>query len=528
MVWPDSSDPRRVHDEPLPSEAAQSRQRIIGQPLLRDSRISLGGLDYSPAEVEISRILEQILEQVLLATSATAAAIALRDGDGMVCRASVGPNAPDIGVRLDISSGLSGACVRTAEIQYCADTESDPRANAAASRRLQVRSVLVVPIMDGAELLGIFEIFSPHLAAFGNRDLQNLETLSRVVLENLREYALASAPLPAVDDLFVSPPVMPEPVSEPTPAPFAPTVTAAPAPVACVPAAAEYAPAAKFSLDETDEPLFSFIDAQAIGSPVIEPAPVEAPPPAGWPVIRAETPMFSASFPERRRPKKKRHEWTTSLLTAAVITVAVVLGWTVGRPSWQRATASRRSASDRPYDFGEADRNRDGEHNGNSGADRGRVSDSSASRGEEAKSEGKQNDDGLVVFQHGKVVFRQARPQARGTESAAFTATQPGIDSTERGPAIFISPEMASARLIQRIEPIYPETALQAHIQGEVELEAVIGKDGLVQQLKLVSGDALLAEAAADAVRQWKFRPYQSDGQPAAFSTHVSVDFRLP
>ena len=87
---------------------------------------------------------------------------------------------------------------------------------------------------------------------------------------------------------------------------------------------------------------------------------------------------------------------------------------------------------------------------------------------------------------------------------------------------------MASSRLIQRIEPVYPDAALQLHIQGEVELEALVGKDGSIEQLKLVSGDSLLARAAADAVRQWKFRPYQSDGQSVEFSTRMSVDFRLP
>ena len=61
-----------------------------------------------------------------------------------------------------------------------------------------------------------------------------------------------------------------------------------------------------------------------------------------------------------------------------------------------------------------------------------------------------------------------------------------------------------------------------------MELEALVGKDGSVQQLKLVSGDPQLAAAAADAIRQWRFRPYQSDGQVVEFSTDVSVDFRLP
>jgi protein TonB len=86
---------------------------------------------------------------------------------------------------------------------------------------------------------------------------------------------------------------------------------------------------------------------------------------------------------------------------------------------------------------------------------------------------------------------------------------------------------MAGARLIQRVEPVYPDRALQLRIQGQVELEALVGKDGSIEQLKLVSGDELLAAAAADAVRQWHFKPYESDGQAVEFSTRLNVDFRL-
>src|ERR1019366_449777 len=197
MVRPDSSEPRRVLDEPPPSDATQSKQRIIHPPLLQDSRISLAPSTDTFAGLEIERILEQVLEQVLLATSATAAAIALQTGDDMVCRAAAGPNAPDVGVRLDLSSGLSGACVRTRELQHCEDTETDPRVNAAASRRLQVRSLLVVPLLEADQLLGLCEIFSPHPGAFGNRDLENLQTLAQVIVANLRDLCVAAPPAPA-------------------------------------------------------------------------------------------------------------------------------------------------------------------------------------------------------------------------------------------------------------------------------------------------------------------------------------------
>ena len=135
---------------------------------------------------------------------------------------------------------------------------------------------------------------------------------------------------------------------------------------------------------------------------------------------------------------------------------------------------------------------------------------------------------GLVIYQNGKIIFRQAmRSGPAGHASAKFEGARPVPDITEKVATIFLSPQLASARLLQRIEPLYPESALELRIQGEVELEALVGKDGSVEQLKLISGDPQLASAAADAVRRWRFRPYQSDGRDVEFSTRLTVNFRL-
>ncbi len=464
-------------------------------------------------------MLEQVLEQVLLATSATAAAIALSEGreeNGMVCRAAVGPNAPDVGVRLDVSSGLSGACVRSREVQYCADTESDSRANAAASRRLRVRSVLVVPVMDGNELLGVFEIFSPHPGAFGNRDLQNLQTLTCVVVENLRELWTPQAPAPhPAEPSFVS--------NEGSERQAHPVDFIAQA-------SAEMTENLK---DESDEPLFSFVPPREPEKNADSPKVASAPPP-GWPVIGAtiqpDTAAIQTVDSRKTRLGKKGREWTSSLLTGAVITLAVVLGWTVGRPSWRKVTSSRETQSDAapppPPESNSSHGAAISKNLDSAGVEP--ADDSVQLRGAEApRSRTQAAPGGLVIYQNGKAIFRQIPATGpSGSASASFRAGQP--DPTEKVAAVFLSPQMASSRLIQRIEPVYPDAALQLHIQGEVELEALVGKDGSIEQLKLVSGDSLLARAAADAVRQWKFRPYQSDGQSVEFSTRMSVDFRLP
>src|SRR5580693_3597956 len=97
------------------------------------------------AELALEIVLNEIVEQACVATGATGAAIVLqRDGE-MVCRASSGSTAPDLGSRLDTSSGLSGECVRTRQIQRCNDVTEDPHADLEASKRLGIRSVVVMP-----------------------------------------------------------------------------------------------------------------------------------------------------------------------------------------------------------------------------------------------------------------------------------------------------------------------------------------------------------------------------------------------
>jgi protein TonB len=83
-------------------------------------------------------------------------------------------------------------------------------------------------------------------------------------------------------------------------------------------------------------------------------------------------------------------------------------------------------------------------------------------------------------------------------------------------------------RLLQSAKPQYPEAAKQQHIQGPVVLEAKVGKDGTVQQLTVISGNSMLATAASDAVRQWRFKPRVQNSRAVQFQTRIKVDFVLP
>jgi protein TonB len=80
--------------------------------------------------------------------------------------------------------------------------------------------------------------------------------------------------------------------------------------------------------------------------------------------------------------------------------------------------------------------------------------------------------------------------------------------------------------LIKRVQPKYPPAALATHAQGEVQIEATIDKEGKVTNLKVLRGDPVLAHAALEAVRQWRYKPYYLDGEPVEIETQITVNFK--
>ena len=86
---------------------------------------------------------------------------------------------------------------------------------------------------------------------------------------------------------------------------------------------------------------------------------------------------------------------------------------------------------------------------------------------------------------------------------------------------------MMEGNLIERVQPLYPPLAKQAHIQGRVILRAVISRNGMIENLQVLSGHPMLVQAAIDAVKQWRYRPYFLNGEPVEVETQVTVNFVL-
>jgi TonB family protein len=104
----------------------------------------------------------------------------------------------------------------------------------------------------------------------------------------------------------------------------------------------------------------------------------------------------------------------------------------------------------------------------------------------------------------------------------ASTAAKPASDLLE------VPEDFADDQVIHRVHPLYPKQAKARRLRGTVVLQAVVNKQGKVDSLQLISGDPVLAQAAADAVKQWRYKPYTHDGEPSDFQTRVTVDFKLP
>lgn len=139
---------------------------------------------------------------------------------------------------------------------------------------------------------------------------------------------------------------------------------------------------------------------------------------------------------------------------------------------------------------------------------------------EQASPEGPPSMDGLVP---GGVP--EGVPNAVITEIAR--ATPPPLMKPSPTQKLRVSSGVAAGMLVHQVKPQYPPIAMQARIQGTVVLQAVIGKDGTVRDLRLISGHPMLAPAAIEAVRQWRYRPYLLNNEPVEVDTQINVNFTL-
>ncbi len=423
-----------------------------------------------PPDLALDLVLNELVVRAAAATRAGSAALALARGDEMVCRAATGQLAPDLGVPLNTRDGLSGACVQTRQPQLSVDTEFDPRIDPVVSRRLGIRSILIVPVFDAvnkSQFAGILEVFSASPAAFSHNDQKVLEGFAEECAR-IRQSAFE--------------------IGQRTPKAVVP-----PRLVAAESVAAEVVP---FE--------FAAHDSSASPGPLL--LPLHRPRYEAWVLVLG------------------------GLTILAAIAISFLIGSRVGWLSGPRNTASKAVSQ-------QLDANADAATPAKTGKTISAAAKSMATAS--AKSTGSLPADELVVYEKGKVVFRMKPVPARSDSTKRRPADDAKPDesaiveasSTKRiaaAPSVWISPAQAEARLLSRIEPQYPPEALGAHRAGNVVLEVQVGEDGSVSNVRTLSGDPLLAAAATQAVRNWRYQPYRQHDRVSQFQTDVTLSFTLP
>ena len=176
-----------LQPRPLPLETRFDRDAS----LLADFSFTLAALDAVEKEVANLRgmldlALSLITERALTFVRATGAALALRAGEDVICKASAGPDAPPLGTRLKIGEGFSGECIRSGKLLLCNDTEADPLVDKESCRALGIRSIVAVPIRVQTEVRGLLEVFSPGTAAFRAMDEVVLKRLAAMISDAIQ------------------------------------------------------------------------------------------------------------------------------------------------------------------------------------------------------------------------------------------------------------------------------------------------------------------------------------------------------
>src|SRR5262245_44639382 len=124
--------------------------------------------------LDLNGVMTLVAERALGATGATGAVVELAEGADLVYRAVAGTAAGMLGLRLNRKASLSGLCVESAATLRCDDTETDSRVDREACRKVGLRSMIVVPLIHHGDAVGALKVFSPALAAFGDREIQLL------------------------------------------------------------------------------------------------------------------------------------------------------------------------------------------------------------------------------------------------------------------------------------------------------------------------------------------------------------------
>ncbi len=537
--------------------------------------------DLTTEKLQGDSALAFIVERVRNVIRATGAVIALENGAAIVCRASSG-NAPPIGATVDPNSGLSGECIRTGEIVRCEDTETDPRADRLVCRRLELRSIVIVPVRSHGRPAGVLEAFSSRARAFQSSDVLMLRRVADLVAD-LALPKTDSAPSPDTPPLIAAALLDPGVSELPTPDSIPillqeilgldkeeelPAASASePGNTPDLTATASVAPAQESSASAAGV-------APAKAATVAEPAASSAPQRAPGPVkteiqtAAAAGTLVRGTLPRPAQPEPDHEEEINRLRSilgdsdepdldenagrrrtllmragagAAVLAILLTAGWQLWR-SQVLASPTPAAAVSQPTPVAATVTPQPEPARTvlpASAKNVPRVTSAPVRASEVPRS----NPPAAAAADSQPQPINVPAPDLKQTATAPAAPAMAAVATSAAGEPLSITrvlgapvavptlatprvSNMSGGRLLKKVNPLYPSTASGLH--GEVVLKATVDRQGRVTKVQVVRGQAILAQEAAAAVKRWRYEPFRLNGQPIEVENTIVVEFKAP
>ncbi len=441
---------------------------------------------------ELGPILTAITEAAQTLTGASGVALALRRDGVVVCCARSG-DAPEIGARLSEDSGISGECLRTGKALRCDDTQKDYRVNPEACRQMNLRSIAVMPLRGRQGTVGILEAFSTHAYAFSEDLTRLLERLAE-----LAEAAQLTAPAPR------------EPRTEVKSRAAAPALTAPAASVTSLDDSTQALArlAGQWQAEERDTSRYVRIGVAAALLAVVSLV--------GWRTLANSQNPVAAEV--RTAPPAISPAGDSASAPSAEVVVKPDAGLRPSNPV-SADVVSKSDAETETLDQVEIIPDVVRRVN--------RPLRTSSTPTSPASSTDRENLP--VAASSASPVVEE--PKVEAPQAAAPTTDAASLGNLVAPPASLpkfapVSQGVTQGVVEHKVNPTYPSQALAMGIEGSVILDATIGEDGKVRDLKVLDGHPLLARAAVDAVKQWRYRPYMLNGKPITMQEQITVSFR--
>jgi TonB family protein len=432
-------------------------------------------------------IIHAATEFARILTGAHGVALGVQIKGVFVCRARSGDLAPELGSLLHADSGISGACLRSGSVVVCDDAVSDDRVNPEACRALGVRSIVATPVHGTTGPVGMLEAFSKEPSAFSGDRVEALKALTAII-ETAHSFEIRERETRERDKAIDS-----------TRALLARRISPATISPRGMRKAISEDKLSRRILDGPASKRRYWIAAMVASALLLGSLGV-------WLGLHDPTPDTAATdAPTPVAPQKSEAKPVPRHTTFLKPEAGIVLP----RPDRRADGVLRKAAEISPMQVQRVQDQR--ETAGNSALPPEEVGEgfiaSKASNAEPSPVD--------------------IAPPSTGVTLPTVARTNAALPTLENRDAP-VSQGVTEARLIHQVQPVYPAQALALRLSGDVTLNATIAADGRVRGVGVVSGQPVLAAAAIDAVRKWRYAPSLLDGKPVAVEKQITVAFKLP